>query len=275
MNEEQRYGLGALESPPDKRDILLGKLQPDVQYPDEYISPLPIEALYQNGYPMCGAYSGAHLIASFDSKETNKIVKISPNFIWKDIKSFDGYSPESGTDLRSIFKSLTKSGGCDYDLLPTNYSESLESITRYDITDAQKENAHQRILSDSGYGVGYDIDGLKKDIYLYGYGIVLLPIGDTWWGNSQVIPYSKFDGRHFVLVYGYDKDGVFILDSADNNVPKKHLSNDCQIVEYRCAFDCENWKITVMKKQIFLLKQLAELMTKLANMKKVVNQHNK
>jgi hypothetical protein len=214
---------------------------------------------------MCGAYSASHLIASFESKETGKISKISPNFIWKDIKSFDGYAPENGTDLRSIFKSITRSGGCDYDLLPTDYSASIEAITKNDLTEEQKDNAHPRILSDKAYGVGYDIYELKRDIYLYGYGIVLLPIGNTWWGKSEVVPYTKFDGRHFVLVYGYDEDGIYILDSADKDHPTKHINNACQIVEYRCAFDCENWRIVAMKKQIFLLKQVAELMIKLIN----------
>ena len=264
--------LGALISSPDNHDIQLGKLQPNSGYPAEFESSMGIEPLFQNGFPMCGAYAAAHLISAMETKETGKVSKISPDSIWKEIKKIDGHPAEDGTDLRSIFKATSKTGGCDYDLLPIDYGKSLSDITKYDLTKEQADNAFPRALSDKAYGVGYGIESLKKDIFLYGYGISLMKIGNTWWGKKEVYIPQEIDGGHFVMAYGYDERGVRIIDSADKYEPFKLIRNEVPIIEYRCAFDCSNLERTIMKEMIPLLKQTVELYLKLVNNIKVGNQ---
>ena len=264
-----KMNLGARESPIDNRDIQLGRLQPNISYPESFISNIDIEPLYQSSYPMCGAFSGTHLAMSFERKEFGERIKLSPIFLWKMIKMIDGFPPEAGTDLRSIFKALSKYGVCKYDLLPIEYGVDLSTISKNDTTDLQREDAHPRMTSDVGYGVGYDIESLKKDIFLYGYAIVLLKIGNTWWNKTEVSKPSKIDGGHFVEVYGYDKDGIFIVDSADKNVPFKKILNTVPIIEYRAAFDCENWKIKIMINHVPILSKIVELLQKLIYAKKV------
>jgi hypothetical protein len=49
----------------------------------------------------------------------------SPRFTWADIKTFDGYAIQDGTDMRSIFKSLTNTGAADFPLLGNDVSLPL------------------------------------------------------------------------------------------------------------------------------------------------------
>ena len=262
-NYLMKYNLGALPNKEDKRDILLGRISPKVQIPESYITNSSlIKTLYQDKYPMCGSHAGSLFKAWHDIIETGTTQNYSPVYLWKKIKAIDGYAPEMGTDMRSIFKVLSNTGVCDYNLLPTDYTLSLEEQTKDNTNEEQNENAHPRIIKSYAQDSG-DIQFLKEQIYLHKLAIVLANVGNTWWGKKEVVPFTKMDGGHFFVAYGYDKDGVFVVDSADKDVPFKHISNDYVIRAVGTAVDLPNWQVTVMKKHIFILKQIVELLIKL------------
>ena len=258
MNEELQHGLGALESPKDSRDINLGAIQPP-NYPDSYETDVSwIKPLWQDGYPMCGAFAGSILKVIQEYAETNTQEMFSPIFLWKKIKSLDGYAPQMGTDGRSIMKALSKYGICKLELLPIEYDKNLVEYSKDDTTEQQNSEAHNRIIK--SYGTEVDV---RRAIFNNKAVLILTNVGQGWWGRDVVIQDSNLGDGHFIVGYGYDKDYIYIIDSADKDKPFKKVSMPLR--EIWTAADMENWKVEAMKTQIVLLKKAIELMIRLIN----------
>ena len=238
------------------RDIQLGSVQKPIEYPKEYKSDISwLKPLYQNGYPMCGAHAGAHLKMGLDYYDNKNIISYSPVSLWKLIKR-DGTDPNEGTGMDRIFSCLKKFGICDWSLLPTDYTKDLYYLSKNDLTQEQLDNAQPKIIRAYAYGKN-DVDSIKRDVFVNKFMLILLDVGNTWWGQEIVYKPTKIYGGHFVTAYGYDENYIYIIDSADNGIPLKRLPfYVTKIRETGTAIDIPNEEVEKLTKQIKSLRDL-------------------
>lgn len=212
--------LGGLPKKDDPMDIKLGAAGvPVYTHPKSLTNndawKIPVE--YQGQQPACGAHSGA------EEKDLAIGSRFSPRFTWADLKTFDGWPIDDGTDLRSIFKSITKTGVLDYAQLGNDVSLSEAEY-------AKAPTAAQRALAAKFSGMGYgfitdlSFDGLKQFISDHGPTIILVRVGAEWWtdknGHSSWaekdilplrIPNPTVSG-HFVVAHSFDENYIYLLN---------------------------------------------------------------
>lgn len=256
--------LGGLPRVRDSKDINLGSVQSRIERPSNYKTDVSwLEPIWQSNTPACGAHAGAHLKAILDYSDTGP-QKYSPNDLWREIKLIDGHRPEDGTDMRSILKVLANRGVCDYPLMPNVFPTTLQEYTDPSkLTQTIRDNAHPRIIK----AYGFDTPARAEDAIFANKAVLLLiDIGNTWFGKEYVEPFTRRDSGHFVCAYGFSADGsIDIIDSADRTKPFKRLSPDYPIREVGTAIDMPNWQVKAMTTQIQLLNQVVALLIKQLN----------
>lgn len=224
--EPHAFGnLGGKDKPVDHNDIVLGSAVPTYTHPKELKNnaawAAPVE--YQGQQPACGAHSGSKLLGIAKGK------RFSARAQWSDLKSFDGWAIDDGTDIRSIFKSVTKNlGGIDYaaygndvSLAEAEYAKALTAALRA---------AGVKYTGD-GYGfAGTDrsFEGLKQFISDHGPTIILMRVnarfwtaanGQTSWLEKDILPLAPPTAQfpnssgHFVLVHSFDEKYIYFINS--------------------------------------------------------------
>lgn len=225
MNESIK-NLGARERRLDIRDIQLGRVQAPIDIPETFIDHRWNDvALYQDGYPTCGAHAGAFLTMFAHYREHKEIKDMSPRFLWRKIKDIDGYAIDDGTDMRSIFKALRSAGVCDYDMLPNIYGVNTEEYSHPMISQAMADNAHVRIIKSYAFLDDLSMQGIKRAVYENGAVLLLIYAGTDFWRTQYPIATRRTNG-HFVVAYNYDKDHIIIKDSteSDPSLSTKYLN---------------------------------------------------
>lgn len=214
---------GAIEKRPDPMDIKLGSAVPTTYTHPKALTndsawAMPIE--YQGQQPACGAHGGAVL------KDLALGARFSPQATWGDIKTFDGFPIDAGTDIRSVFKSITKTGVLDFSRLGNNVDLSLAT---YAVAPTEAQRLFMGKHSGQGYGFITDLsfDGLKQFITDYGPTLVLIRLSSRFWQNAQgVSSWSEKDilpltpaspqfpivSGHFVVAHSFDGDLVYFVN---------------------------------------------------------------
>lgn len=222
--------LGAIEKPEDPRDIKLGAAAPaQYTYPatltNDKAWAMPIE--YQGQQPACGAHSGVEM------KDLALALRFSPRFTWADIKTFDGFPLSAGTDMRSIFKSITKDGVLDFDLLGNDVSLSLDEYAHPSLTQTMEADAAKH--SGMGYGFIQDLtfDGLKQFIADHGPTVLLVRVGKEWWTSPSgagswaeqdilpIRPPATIVSGHFVVAHSYDEKYIYFVNHWSDSWGRK------------------------------------------------------
>lgn len=223
----EEINLGAIFNN-DKRNFSLEKaheLLGTVLTRPPTMLPIDIEQVYQNGYPECGAHAGVHFKEVQEKLETGKSEKFSPVFLWKQIKKIDGYSPEMGTDMQSIFKVLADKGVCKYDLLPTNYSQTLaEHTDPSTITSEMIDDAQPRIIKSYAFLTDLSAENIKLQTWL-NKGLILLTRCDNGFFNTTTPTFTQRLYGHFLTIIGFNETGIFVEDSTDTKYPVKHIKD--------------------------------------------------
>ncbi len=222
--EPHSFGnLGGKEKPVDRNDIVLGaSTMPKYTHPKELKNnaawAVPVE--YQGQQPACGAHSGAK------AKGLARGKRFSPRATWGDLKSFDGWAIEDGTDIRSIFKSITKNlGAVEFDLYGNDVSLKAKEYAK--TLASQIRSAGAKYTGD-GYGfAGSDrsFDALKDFITEHGPTILLVRVGNEWWtgknGKSSwlekdILPLrtpNPVTSGHFVVAHSFDEENIYFINS--------------------------------------------------------------
>lgn len=225
--EPHAFGnLGGQEKPVDKNDIVLGaSLMPTYTHPKELKNAAawgaPVE--YQGDQPACGAHSGSKAAGIYRGK------RFSARATWADLKSFDGWAINDGTDIRSIFKSITKNlGAVEFDLYGNDASLPLQEYAK--ALTAQLRAAGVKYTGD-GYGfAGSDrsFDALKQFISDHGPTIILMRVnarfwtaanGKTSWKEADILPLAtptpQFPNSsgHFVVCHSFDDKYIYFINS--------------------------------------------------------------
>ena len=206
--------MGGNERTPDPRDYPIGAFTP-ATFPPSYstdISAMTVEM--QEHIPDCGANVGAYV------KDQEDSFRGSVEYLWKKIKITDGYPPEDGTDMLSIFGTLKNVGICSNDLLPTNSALDLASFTDPSmITPAMDADAANHKIATYATQFNPSMDDIRAAIYAHECVVILMQIGSEFWTPSwnaaDILPLRPPQspvGGHFVLGYGYDQSNIYFLN---------------------------------------------------------------
>lgn len=221
--------LGGKPRPVDTRDVKLGSASVAAASPYNFPPTLtnsvawamPVE--YQGQQPACGAHAGGAL------QGVRKQSRYTPRFTWADIKTFDGLAIDDGTDMRSIFKSLTTNkGALDFNLMGNEVGLDEVTYAHPSLTAAMLANA--ALHKGDGYGFGTDtsFNGLKQFLKDHGPSVILIQVGSQFWtGVNGVASWQEKDilplrnpspvvSGHFVLAHSYDENYIYFLNSWGN-----------------------------------------------------------
>ena len=210
--------LGALERKPDPRDILLGSVQAPVTIPSSFIPDISwLVRNYQGQTPSCGAHASSHFQAILEHALAPGVnQRYTPRFSWIKIKTIDGYPLEDGTDMRSIFKSLTDDGADDFEPLENDVTLPLTTYSDPSVvTPDMVTNASAKKIGSYGFG-NTDFESLCQAIYQNKAILLLIKCDNGFWGTSTPT-FTTPEYGHFITAYGYDADFIYIVDSADPN----------------------------------------------------------
>ena len=264
-----KRNLGAIKRSYDNRDLSLGAISAPQSLwptPKAYSSDVSnIRHYYQNGWTTCGAHSGAALKSFQEFRDTGMTDGCSPRFLWNQIKKIDGYGIYDGTDMRSIFKTLSGVGDCHYTTMPDDHSLVLSEYSVVDAAQMDKasDEAGEAIIDAYGFlPNGFTLQDLKDAIYRYHQVLMLIRCDDGFFGN-KIPTFSTKKYCHFVVAYGFDEEKIYILDSTEavSSTDEKVIMN-CYfpfIQEVGTAVDAGTLLVRGMIKKKNILTKLVEL----------------
>jgi hypothetical protein len=212
---------GAQDKPVDTRDIKLGSAIPTAYtFPPVLTNDKAwaMQVEYQGQQPACGAHAGAEL------KDLALNSRFSPRFTWYDIKRFDNSPLDAGTDIRSIFKSITKDGTLSFNLLGNDVTLTEDAYAHPVITRPMRLDSAGH--AGMGYGFINDLtfNGIKQFISDHGPTILLLRVGAEWWtapnGTASwlekdilpIRPPAAVVSGHFVTAHSYDEQYIYFVN---------------------------------------------------------------
>jgi hypothetical protein len=223
--------LGALERPKDPRDVLLGSVQAPVQIPATFIPNVQAWLVrnYQGETPFCGEHAGAHFKAILDNVASGAVERKSPRYGAIKLKSpsspvYDGIAIADGTTMTAIFKWLEKVGADDYEPLENDVTLPLATYCEASaVTPAMDADAAASLIGSYAFGAT-DFASICQAIYQNKAVILLIKCDDGFWGTATPTFTTPTYG-HFVVAYGYDGAGIYVVDSADpqNEFAFKHI----------------------------------------------------
>lgn len=214
--------------PVDERDfqLNLGSATPTVvpatYMPEAFFNRKRV--FHQRNIPDCGANAVAWLAAYLDEVEGQEY---SPDYQWIDIKTFDGYRLEDGTDMRSMFKSVSKpKGSIPYHMLPEETTLPLKEFSSLKrITGAMIEEAQDHPIASYAFHSGaLTFDQLKALIYKHKAVCLLIRLGDEFWtdknGNKSwkekdILPLrtpKAIESGHFIIAGAFDEDEIYFAN---------------------------------------------------------------
>jgi hypothetical protein len=217
---EPRYGTGALENPNDPRDVQTASFQPENELPEKYITDISMLPRYdqkQNG--SCVGHAIALALAYYEYKENGKLDSLSPRFIYGLSKKRDGLSSE-GTYPR-IGGLVALEHGCATDkALPNNSYLAHDEYITFELSNSLVSDAYPRKIKGFAFVTESEYD-LKNAIINNGVVCVSLKVG-KW---SKLPVKSGDNGRHYILVYGYNGKKFYFANSWGKNWGDKKLGD--------------------------------------------------
>lgn len=203
MPNDIQYSLGAIPNPPDSRDFLLANYMPKaVVRPPELILPMtPVK--YQAGLGACVAFAFSSAVEHFNSKEFNKILDMSEQFLYGEAKKIDGFPYVEGTTPRAAAEVLIKKGECEERYFPYEgrYPTTTKPLAGYDANAATYKLKNYASAS-------IEFEAIKDALFVYGPLVASMMVYEsftTGTGADGVVkmPSGKKLGGHAICVAGY------------------------------------------------------------------------
>lgn len=211
-------GFGGIERRIEPRDFELGAYQLPIAIPDTFMptNVAQVPVYMQGTYPTCGGHAGATFDGILQGGRA-----LSPKYLWDEIKQFDGFAFSDGTDMASIFKSLSSTGDCAISLLPNDLGTTLQQYSKItNVTTAMiSDGVHSRITN-YAYTNNPTFAQIKQAIFQNKAVIALVDIGDGWWlpdwGHVTPLRLGNKVGHHFIILWGYDQTRIWFRSSWSN-----------------------------------------------------------
>lgn len=201
--------LGAIERTKDERDFPLGAAQVPTPRPPVFIPDISwLTRNYQGSTPYCGAHALSHLKAILDR------TRYTPRYSWIKIKAIDGYPLATGTDMRSIFKATQANGTNDFSPLLNDVTLPIDEYSApATITPEYDANAKPKAIESYAFGET-DYASLCQYIFQNKAVLLLIKCDEGFWG-TETPTFTTAKYGHFIVAYGYDENGIYVIDSAD------------------------------------------------------------
>ena len=259
--------LGAQPRPVDQRDIKLGSVQAPVAIPDVFLPEYGITRNFQGSLPTCGAHAASHLKAVQETIESGSPQRFSPRWLWNEIKQIDGYALESGTDMRSIFKTLSEKGALPFGLVKDNVSLPLTEYSDLDLFQDLRNTAHDYLVGSYVFfdGPAITFEAVRQAVFVNKAVLLLASVDTGFWRTNHPTFTVPKDG-HFVVATGYNETELRIIDSAeaaDGFAEKWVRKEDVRPPFFReagVAKDLPNWWVRGLTSELALLRKLTELL---------------
>lgn len=218
--EKEYYGLGALENPVDPRDVQTSSFQKTNKLPEKHITDISMLPRYdQKNNGSCVGHAIALALAYYEYKENGKLELLSPRFIYGMAKRIDGLASE-GTYPR-IGGLIALDYGCPTDkTLPNSSYMPHRDYISFDLDNSLLEDAYPRKIKGFAFASETE-DALKNAIINNGVVCASLKVG-KW---SRLPVKSGNNGRHYILIYGYNKDRFYFANSWGKNWGDKKLGD--------------------------------------------------
>jgi hypothetical protein len=216
--------LGALERVKQPNERIFGAAAP-VEIPPTFVPPISwLIRNYQGDTAFCGQHAGTHFNAILEYVASQVANRFSPRYGAIKMKTpdspvYDGFPVNDGTTLPAIFKWLSTLGSDSFEPLENNVTLPIDAdpgdyLDPAAATLAMDEDAgNHKIVN----GVEYDAltyEELCQSIYQNIAVIILIKCDDGFWGTVNPTFTQPLYG-HFVVAYGYDETGIWVIDSAD------------------------------------------------------------
>ncbi len=212
-------GTGLIRDPEDGRDVILGSFQKPVGAPsassDEFEKILlALPSFDQYVQPACVAHGYVKMLIAYLYRKTGKLIKLSPRFLYKLCKMYDGIPTVKGTYPRVGGLMLKKFGVCLEEFLQNDTTLSESDYLGIQLIQTMFLNAEEFKIP--GFAI-FDArvkEELKEAIHQNGMVALSMCVGD-W----SVLPLRKGDGRfwHFVIAYKYEEVGGRLKVYLDNS----------------------------------------------------------
>lgn len=253
------------------RDALTGSV---TVRPSSYMADVNwMERLSQKDIPACSSHAAAHLKMILDNASDRIQRKLSPIFGWRAIKTLvkDGFAPNVGTNIESLFKMLYAHGMCDYELLPTDFTLSEKDQAYTPLTEAQIDNADFKVTDK--YAITYypTMEQVKDIVFKDKCAIILVRFDGSWFRSTKLETNGELKYGHFVCVYGYDEKYLYIIDSADDVYPFKKLGKEFKYVAVGSTIDIPDEELKKLIAKRKTLQQIVVLYRKLLELLQLKN----
>ncbi len=199
FSNKPSFSLGALENPPDPRNIELSSFQTPILLPIEYETEMPAVE-NQGNKPDCVAQAITKIIELY-FKNKGTIIDLSARDLYRQCKNADGLYNIDGT-YPAIGAKIATKGIASTSLVPDDNNLSISSFLGYQETpDIVTDRAKHRV---NGYAfVANDYTAICQAIYQNKAIIASLQV-DTNWFNGILNRVTRSLGRHCIVFHGYN-----------------------------------------------------------------------
>lgn len=215
----EQENLGAILNDPDTRDIKLDSFQAtEVSIPEKFFSDISVLLKYNQGaLGTCVAHVLASIKQFNEYSDIKKVIDFSRRFIYHLARKLSGLLdlPTQGLPPRTAAKVLVDSGACESSLWP-EVKGSHEGYSLPSPTSPAMENALDYKVKGYAFG-GEGESDIKRALLNNGVVGVSLPVDRDAWDRatgkvSEPDP-DQFEGRHYVMLYGFDGHKFYFKNS--------------------------------------------------------------
>jgi len=207
-----KFSLGCFKDPKDLRDIPMGLVLPVVPVPVSFDFTKSMSPVRDQGSEgTCVAFASVVGVKEFqDKKEYQKLIKLSPRFLYSLCKKFDGIPFSEGTYPRVAMKVLLNYGVCRESFWP--YAAQDTGLPR---KGADKDALRYKIKAYARIKSQLE---MKRSLLINGPFLAGVRVFNSWFTKrveaSGLIPMPRSNedsvGGHAVCIVGYDdKSGIF------------------------------------------------------------------
>ena len=221
---EQNPKLNIIKSPEKDTDWIYSKIVKSIQnipeaYSLEKYLP-PVKNQGKTGF--CHSYSAASMKEAQEYKETGYMQIMSALHLAKHIKSVDGFTDTEGTTMINVCKTLYETGS----ILESEYPSDKYVAGSFIFPELKNEDelVHYKV---SNYARCNNVDEIKQAIANNKFVLLGIQCLKSIYGvySDIEVPSLPFDpngkliiiGGHQILVYAYDKDYIYFLNSWDED----------------------------------------------------------